>query len=752
MFISIDYKMSECNKSETIPENIFRSFYGAETFIEKSAIPKTCWFTSKKGTNYKWYPDFFLDLDEYAIIVEAKSTKHIDAENEVQFYMSNNKIKKDLIGIAISWQESDNILVTYYYKLLDGDELKKFDVKNTMLSLNSIKREFNKTKYGEIISTENLLLVLKNLNKKFNNENKIRDTDRSLFFSWLMIALKDNNFRSTYKNIQAPSKEEMSTTKAIILEAHNLNVAILNAITKQLESKINNLSKEYSWQDKFSFIKNIDFPLSEYKEIIETIETKIFAPFVNEEKQDILGRAYKIFLSRAWNVDNKNIILTPDHIKSLMVKLARLNVDDVVLDTCTGSGGFLMEAMETMINDANRNEKIIKNIKEKQLIWFEVDPVLFALACSNMFLHWDWRTNLLFRSSLLKLNDGKDKVLFNYIKWLKPTKVMINPPYENNNSIKFVKQALDYLENNGKLIIIMPTPTLTRNQWGATEEILRMAKLDFVIKMPMNLFSEQKRCVNTSIFWFTKTPHNKEDEVMFYNLEDDGFISIQHKWKVDKYKRWDSTENKIVNAIFNSKEIEGVSKKKKIYKNWILNCWWFEEKRNSNYEIVKMWTIFNLDEKGTLASDDADENGEYDFITASEEWKKHSEYTNDEEAIVYAVSAGGSLWRANYVNWKFIASNLCLVITPKENSWYKINLEYYAYYLNAIRKKLVPDIADGTSKLTLSPKDLKNYYIDYIPYEIQIDFVNTNIKELKEAKKKYFKEEEKLINKMNELF
>ena len=42
MFISIDYKMSECNKSETITENIFRSFYGAETFIEKSAIPKTC--------------------------------------------------------------------------------------------------------------------------------------------------------------------------------------------------------------------------------------------------------------------------------------------------------------------------------------------------------------------------------------------------------------------------------------------------------------------------------------------------------------------------------------------------------------------------------------------------------------------------------------------------------------------------------------------------------------------------------------
>ena len=31
----------ETNNSETITENIFRDFYGANTFIEKSAIPKS---------------------------------------------------------------------------------------------------------------------------------------------------------------------------------------------------------------------------------------------------------------------------------------------------------------------------------------------------------------------------------------------------------------------------------------------------------------------------------------------------------------------------------------------------------------------------------------------------------------------------------------------------------------------------------------------------------------------------------------
>lgn len=37
-----------------------------------------------------------------------------------------------------------------------------------------------------------------------------------------------------------------------------------------------------------------------------------------------------------------------------MVELARLNVNDVFLDTCTVTGGFLMEAMEVLIKLATR--------------------------------------------------------------------------------------------------------------------------------------------------------------------------------------------------------------------------------------------------------------------------------------------------------------------------------------------------------------------------------------------------------------
>ena len=196
-----------------------------------------------------------------------------------------------------------------------------------------------------------------------------------------------------------------------------------------------------------------------------------------DEKQDILGRAYKIFLSRAGKVDNKNIILTPDHIKRLMVDLARLSVDDVVLDTCSGSGGFLMEAMEQLIELAKNNGETIEDIKNQQLIGFENDDTLFALACSNMFLHGDGRTNRIFGSSLV--DEGSE--VFKAIRNLKPNKCIINPPYERNLPIQFTKKALEFIEKDGKLVIIMPTPTLNRNIGGLTDDILSMAKLDFLL-------------------------------------------------------------------------------------------------------------------------------------------------------------------------------------------------------------------------------------------------------------------------------
>lgn len=729
------------SKSETVTENIFRKKYGATTFIEKSAISSGYGFKSKVGTEYKGYPDFFKEERDYCIVVEAKADDMDAAEKETQYYMLNNKIHKDIIGIAVSGQKENALKVSYYLLTLVDRQIIPLKEKDSLMSLKDIYHAYLRNKYGKPVSDEALVKVLTTLNKRFQDSDKVRDTDRSLFFSGIMIALKNNNFRSTYENIQAPiSLGKASKSKTI--EAANLNDAMLNAITDELKGKINSHSKVFNWYDKFSFIKNIDFALDEYKEIIKKIECEIFYPFQYGTKQDILGRAYKIFLSRAGKVDNKNIILTPDHIKKLMVKLARLNEHDVVLDTCTGSGGFLMEAMEEMINQAAGNVKRIKSIKEKQLIGFENDPVLFALACSNMFLHGDGRSNLIYRSSLLGesqdgIADGSDKELKTYIKKQKPTKVIINPPYEANKPIKFVDQAIDYLEPNGKLIVIMPTPTLTRNQDGMTKEILKKAKLDFVIKMPDNLFAEQKRTVNTSIFGFTKTPQQKMDDVLFYDLSDDGFESVQHKGRINKNGTWDNLQKELLDLILNSKEKSGVCVKKKIYEGDILNCAGFQKKTSQGRKLVRINELFDII-KGSLQSS-KNIPGPYPFVTGAEDWKNHVSFEHDCEAIVFVTSAAGSLGRTHYVNGKFIASDLCAVLIPKDNGKYPINVQFYNYYFAAIRDQIVADLKDGTSKLTINPIELGNYFVSYYDLNEQNAFVKNKVAAYVKARDDYHK-------------
>lgn len=59
------------------------------------------------------------------------------------------------------------------------------------------------------------------------------------------------------------------------------------------------------------------------------------------------------------------------------------------------------------------------------------------------------------------------------------------------------------------------------------------------------------------------------------------------------------------------------------------------------------------------------------------------------------------------------------------NKDFPVNLKFYNLYMNAIRKKVVNELADGTSKLTISPKDLMEYYVEYIPIDIQNGLVES---------------------------
>ena len=88
-------------------------------------------------------------------------------------------------------------------------------------------------------------------------------------------------------------------------------------------------------------------------------------------------------------------MFTPDHITSLMYRLIDVNKNDVILDAACGSGAFLVKSMCNMIKEAGgiTTEKA-DEIMKKQLYGIEFDREIFALACANMLIHKDGKTNI----------------------------------------------------------------------------------------------------------------------------------------------------------------------------------------------------------------------------------------------------------------------------------------------------------------------------------------------------------------------
>lgn len=140
---------------------------------------------------------------------------------------------------------------------------------------------------------------------------------------------------------------------------------------------------------------------------------------------------------------------------------------------------------------------------------------------------------------------------------------------------------------------------------------------------------------------------------------------------------------------------------------------------------MKMYRIdklFNF-EKGVLQSSKC-EAGKFNFITAAAEWKTHKEYSYDCEALVFAAAASGSLGRTHYVNGKFIASDLCFIIIPKDPNNFPIDLKFYHIIFNEFKKDIVKNTKSGTSKEAIGLTAFGKYELPYFKIEKQIEIKN----------------------------
>lgn len=312
--------------------------------------------------------------------------------------------------------------------------------------------------------------------------------------------------------------------------------------------------------DQFAFIKNApqlnrshrDLGESPLKWMTRILENDVFHVVTDPSMTafDVLGNFYHEFISYGGgDGSGLGIVLTPEHVTTLMAELIDVNATDYVLDPTAGTASFLIAAMQRMFADAGNNNALREDIRKNRLYGIELQDKLFAIGTTNMILRGDGKANFrrdsIFEAPLSELRGDLRQPDGSWAMGHGFTKVLLNPPYSqakdkntrNLSELAFIERALEFLNPGGKLAAIVPQSAMvgkTKEDKARKRYILEHNTLETVITMNPMTFTNSGHTPHTVIVIFTAgRKHPADHKVRFVNFEKDGWVVAPHRGLVD---------------------------------------------------------------------------------------------------------------------------------------------------------------------------------------------------------------------------
>ena len=370
-------------------------------------------------------------------------------------------------------------------------------------------------------------------------------------------------------------------------EFHN---AILNCLNKELLRDKHQNQKLGLLADVFSEIRmnlNVNSEDEKEQEHVKDL-ISIFIDWVTEisdclnsdawRGEDVMGIFFNEF-NRYKKKSESGQVFTPEHITDFMYKILEVNQNDRVLDATCGSGGFLVKAMANMIDEAGGvNAEKAKEIKQNQLFGIEFDREIYALACANMLIHKDGKTNL-------EQLDARSEEAGKWISSQNITKVLMNPPFERKyGCMDIVENVLDNVPPHTPCAFIMPDKKLEKTGKKQKERILKKHRLKKVIKLPEDLFFGIG--ITASIFVFEAGVPQDDKEFFACYMKSDGLATVKNKGRHDVYGKWAAIEKHWVEVIERQSDED--------------TCQWMDPAKHLSYQMPqKPFEIFEEDFRKT---------------------------------------------------------------------------------------------------------------------------------------------------------
>ncbi len=508
---------------------------------------------SKSKTKNVGFPEYVGVVKDFILVIENKADtkKHIKldekglisttikdtkdfAVNGALFYakhLAKNTSYKKIIAFGISGDEKKHHITPiyvdeteFYRELTDVESFISFNKENIeeYYIREILKEETDRDKeLADILKDASLL------HEDLRNYGNLKDIDKPLIVSGILLALRE----AEYKNF---SLDDLTGD-----DINSDGEKIFKAIESNLKrSKVAPEVKRDKIISQFSIIKDTKI-LNEVNETLKKTPLKHFTQFLYDKiyksikysssSEDYLGRFYGEFMSYSGgDGQTLGIVLTPKHITDLFCELVDIQVDDIVLDPCAGTAGFLIASMHHMLqqtDDKNRQ----KNIKQKQLHGLELQPYMFTIATTNMILRGDGKSNLI-NEDFLKQDPYKLQ--------LKEANIgMMNPPYSQGSKsnpnlyeISFIEHLLNSITKGGKVIVIVPQSTMTgktKEEQSIKDNILKYHTLEGVITLNKDTFYGVGVMPCIAIFT-TGEPHPKDKMCRFIDFRDDGYKVAPH--------------------------------------------------------------------------------------------------------------------------------------------------------------------------------------------------------------------------------
>jgi type I restriction-modification system DNA methylase subunit len=505
---------------------------------------------SKKGTGRVGFPEFVGISKEFIIVIEDKAelekqANYSDeektelatdikslkdfAENGALHYgkhiVENTNFKK-VFAFGCSGDEKHHVIRPIFIDK-DGYKLLKPVENFENFSNDNIDKYYREQVLEEIpvetLELEEILKKSAELHESLRNYGQLGDSEKPLVVSAILLALREDS-----KIAEQLKGDHVKTDGKIIFDALSTHMTRVEVTP---ETKKEQVLAQFDIIKNRTILNQIDERLEKtpLKYFTEFLQKNVYASVIANSTEDVLGRFYGEFIRYSGgDGQTLGVVLTPSHITEIFCELVDLKPTDIVFDPCCGTGGFLIAAMQKMLEQAKPEE--VKAIKNDRIHGIEIREDMFSIATTNMIFRGDVKSNLI-KNDFLK-HDVESMRAKKY------TVGLMNPPYSQAkgkdtahlSEIHFIEHLLDGLIDGGRCVVIVPQSTMvgkTSEDKKVKKRILTKHTLEGVITLNKETFYGVGTNPCIAIFTAHKQ-HSEKKFCKFINYEDDGFTVRKH--------------------------------------------------------------------------------------------------------------------------------------------------------------------------------------------------------------------------------